>query len=115
MLDELRKTLLAKVTEARRAPPPQATEHWAIAEGYEGIQRAPVVVVNVRRHDQQEQAERMVSELKRLRKDDEVFHDVLGPRGKRTPITAVAADLSDARDPGTKKALARIKRSMRGS
>lgn len=51
MLDELRKTLLAKVTEARQAPPPQATEHWAIAEGYEGIQRAPVVVVNVRLQD----------------------------------------------------------------
>ena len=51
MLDELRKTLLTKVTEARQAPPPQATEHWAIAEGYEGIQRAPVVVANVRRQD----------------------------------------------------------------
>lgn len=115
MLGELRETLLAKVAKARQAPPPQATEHWAIAEGYEGIEQAPVVVVNVRRRDQREQAERMVSELKRLRKDPEVFDDVLGPLGKRTPITAVAADLSHARDPGTKKALARIKRSMRGS
>ena len=115
MLDSLREELLATVGEARQAPPPEPTEHWAIAKGYEGIERARMVVVNVRRHGQREQAERMLSELKRLRKDDEVFNDVLAPRGKRTPITAMAADLSDPMDPGTTKALARIKRSLKGS
>lgn len=115
MLDSLlREELLATVEKARQAPPPGPTEHWAIAEGYEGIERAQVVVVNVRHDGQREQAERMLLELKRLRKDEEVFHDVLALRGKRTPITAVAADLSDPRDPGTRKALARIKRSMKG-
>lgn len=115
MLGRLREGLLAKLGKARQAPPPEPTEHWAIAKGYEGIERARMVVVNVRRHGQREQAERMLSELKRLRKDDEVFNDVLAPRGKRTPITAMAADLSDPMDPGTTKALARIKRSLKGS
>jgi hypothetical protein len=42
-----------------------------------------------------------------------MFDDVLGWRGSRVPITAVVADLTDARDGGTRKALARVKRSVR--
>ena len=61
-----------------------------------------------------EKVERMLEDLKRIRRDEEVFDDVLGQGGKRTPITAVVADLSDPKDPGTRKAVARIKRSMRG-
>lgn len=38
---------------------------------------------------------------------------VLGWRGTRIPITAVAADLSDGRDPGTRKAVARVKGAVR--
>jgi hypothetical protein len=42
-----------------------------------------------------------------------VFDDVLGWRGSRVPVTAVVADLAHARDAGTRKALARVSRSVR--
>ena len=113
-LGELRDQLMAGVEKARRASPPAPTEHWAIADGYAGIERAQVVVVNVRHQGLQGRAEAMLADLRRLRKDDEVFDDVLAPFGKRTPITAVAAVLSDPRHPGTRKAITRIKRSMSG-
>ena len=113
-LGELRGQFADLVEEARRAPPPEPTEHWAIADGYEGIEWAQVVVVNFRLEDQRERAEGMLGELRRLREDEGVFADVLAPLGKRTPITAVAAKLSDPSDPGTRKAVARIKRSMKG-
>jgi hypothetical protein len=43
-----------------------------------------------------------------------VFEDVIGLRGNRRPITAVAADLSNRKDAGTRKALARVKRAIGG-
>ena len=114
-LDELRDQFVDLVEKARQASPPEPTEHWAIADGYEGIERAQMVVVNFRLEDQRERAEGMLGELRRLREDEGVFADVLAPLGKRTPITAVAAKLSDPSDPGTRKAVARIKRSMKGT
>lgn len=113
MLEAARASLLAGIEKVRSAPPPESTEHLAIAAGYEGIEHAQVVVVNVRGGDEQPGAERLLADLARIRKDPQVLQDVLGWRGKRIPITAVAADLTDARHPGTKKAVARIKRSMR--
>jgi hypothetical protein len=41
-----------------------------------------------------------------------VFEDILGYCGSKIPITAVIADLSNAKDVGLKKALARVKRSV---
>jgi uridine kinase len=40
------------------------------------------------------------------------FADILGWRGTRTPITAVAANLADPANRGSRKALARIRRSI---
>jgi hypothetical protein len=57
----------------------------------------------------------LLADLQRLRTDRQVFDDVLGWRGRRTPITAVAADLSDPTDPGTRKAVARAKRAIRSA
>jgi hypothetical protein len=51
--------------------------------------------------------------VRRLRADRAVFDDVLGWRGSRVPITAVVADLANARDAGTRKVVARVKRSVR--
>jgi len=114
-LDEFRDQFVDLMEKARRAPPPEPTEHWAIADGYDGIERAQVVVVNLRFENQRERAEGMLAELRRIRGDEEVFADVLAPLGKRTPITAVVAKLSDPSDPGTRKIVARIKRSMKGT
>jgi hypothetical protein len=112
--EELGKELAKALEAARQAPPPAPTQHWAVRPGYEGIEWAQVVVVNVRDETRRKAAETLVSDLKRLREDEDVFQDVLAPLGNRTPITAAAADLSDPRDPGTRKILTRIRRSMRG-
>ena len=54
----------------------------------------------------------MLGDVTRLRKDEAVFRDVLGWRGSRVPITAVVADLSDARDSGLRRALTRVARAF---
>jgi hypothetical protein len=54
----------------------------------------------------------MLGEVARIRSDDDVRTSVLGRFAHRTKVTAVVADLSDPKDAGTKKALARIKRAL---
>jgi hypothetical protein len=111
--ERARASFLARIQWARNAPPPEPTAHWTVAPGYEGIEHAQVVVVNVRSFEEESAADRLLADLARIRKDPTVFKEVLGWRGRKTPITAVAADLSDPRHPGTKKAVARIKRAIR--
>lgn len=110
--DQTRTELLATIEKERRAPPPPATEHWALAKGYEGVAGAQVVVVNVRDESERRRAAAMLDDVSRLRRDEAVFSDVLGWRGSRVPITAVVADLSDQRDPGLRRALARVARAF---
>jgi RecA/RadA recombinase len=112
-LDALEKQLTEVLANLRRAPLPDPTERWALAEDYEGIQNAQVVVINVC-DGGQKGAEPMLRDLHRLRADKDVFKDIFDRKGKRTPITAVTADLGDPRDPGLRKAIARIKRALPG-
>ncbi|MCX7031840.1 MAG: hypothetical protein NTU62_17200 [Spirochaetes bacterium] len=112
LLEEIRADLLAGIVQARRTPPPEPTEHWAIAEGYEGIERAQLVVVNVRGADEHERGEALAREVGRLRKDAAVFHDIVRFRGHKTPITVAVADLLDRKDAGRKKAVARVRRVL---
>ncbi len=46
-------------------------------------------------------------------KDPEIFKEILGWRGRKTPITAVVANLANPKDAGTKKAIAHILRHLR--
>jgi hypothetical protein len=96
----------------RGAAAPSLTAEWTIAKSHRGIERASLVVVNVRAGDDRKSADTMLSQIARLRADDEIRAAVLGRFAHRTPVTAVVADLSNRKDPGTKKALARIKRAM---
>lgn len=115
LLERTRADLLAGIAQVRRAPPLMPTERWALAEGYEGIERAQLVVVNVRSAAERERAEALAQEVARLRKDAAVFKDVLGARGSRRPITVVVADLLDPEDHDRKKAIARVRRVLRAS
>ena len=99
--------------EVRRAPPPAPTEHWALEEGYAGIERAQLVIVNVRSDTDHLAADSVVAEVEQLRKDAEIYRDVVGVRGNKLPITAVVADLANPKDPGLKKAAARVKRATK--
>jgi hypothetical protein len=113
LLEKTRADLLAGIEQARCAPPPEPTEHWALAGGYEGIEGAQLVVVNVRSFAECERGEALAHEVARLRKDPAVFDDVLGFRGHKTPITVVVANLLNPKDPGRRKAVARIRRALR--
>ncbi len=85
---------------------------WEIAPTHRGLERAGIVIVNARRGDDRGAAERMIDEIARIRSDDDVRTSILGRFAHRTKVTAVVADLSDLKDAGTKKALARIRRAM---
>jgi hypothetical protein len=54
----------------------------------------------------------ILSDLVKLRQDEELFSDVLGYRGNRIPITAVATNLADPVDPALKRATARVRRAV---
>ncbi len=89
------------------------SQHWALAPRYEGIERAQLIVINARTDEERSASERLLPDIKRLRSDPEVFNDVIGHYGKKLPVTAVVADLSDLKDPGLKKAFAKIKRALK--
>jgi len=78
---------LSIIEKARTAPPPKPTEHWAIADGYAGIEHAQLVVVNIRSEPERRDAERLLAELARLRKEPALFDDILGIRETNIPIT----------------------------
>jgi hypothetical protein len=113
LLGQARVGLLAEIGKIRTAPPLAPTEHWAVAVGYAGIEYAQLVVVNACEDAERRRAHGLLEDVRRLRADQAVFDDVLGWRGSRVPITAVVADLADARHAGTRKAVARVKRSVR--
>jgi hypothetical protein len=58
-------------------------------------------------------AEMLVADVQRLRTNDALFRDILGWPGHRTPITAVVANIADPSDTGRKKALTRVRRTLR--
>jgi hypothetical protein len=58
-------------------------------------------------------AELLVADVQRLRKDDALFRNILGWRGHRTPITAVGANIPDPSHNGWRKALTRVRRTLR--
>jgi hypothetical protein len=89
-----------------------AHTHWELASAHQGLEHAGLVVVSVRARDDRDVAEQMLREIARIRSDDDVRTAVLGRFAHRTKVTAVVADLSDPKDPGTKKALTRIKRAI---
>jgi hypothetical protein len=110
LVEQERRKALAQLAELRSRPVAKHRMRWAVADTYRGIERAQLVVINIRDHTEKDKGEALLAEVARLRKDDVVFTDVMGPRGNRVPITAVVANLTQPTDPGTKKALARIRR-----
>ena len=48
VLDDVRKEMAAQLGRARRAQPPAPAERWALDDDYAGLERAELVVVNLR-------------------------------------------------------------------
>ena len=113
ILDQLLEELAGHTGRKRGASASARRKRWTVNAGYQGVENAQLVVVNVHDPAERPHAERLVEQVKRLRTDADVFQDVLGITGSKVPITTVVADLSDPRDPGLRKALTRIKRSLK--
>jgi len=115
MLDTLISNIEGRLDRIESVEPPRGrSERWEITEPYRGIERARLVVINTRGDAERRRGLRSLEDVRRLRNDVRVFEDVLWPLGRRTPITAVVADLSDERDPGVVKAVRRALRVFRG-
>ena len=54
-----------------------------------------------------------MTDIARLRQDDAVFRDIIGYRGHKIAVMALAANLTDPREAGVKKAVARVKRAIK--
>jgi hypothetical protein len=115
LLERVRGQLLDEARASSGRPVAERKRRWAVADRYAGIEHAQMVVVNVRRDAEQEEADRLAADMRRLRQDKELLADVLGPAGRRVPITVVVADISDPGDAGRKKALARVRRAVRSA
>ena len=115
LMEQERQKALAQLAELRSRPATKPRMRWTVADPYRGIERAQLVVVNIRDHTEQDAGEALLAEVARLRNDHEIFTDVKGPRGNRVPITAVVSNLTQPTDPGTKKALTRIRRVIRAN
>lgn len=112
LAEEARTSLLEGIARVSSAPPPAATEYWAVTASHAGIEGGQLVVINVRDGEPRGHAERVIRDLARLRKEDDLFGDILGARGTRIPITAVVADLRNPKDAGRRKAIRRVKRAI---
>ncbi len=108
--ESIRPTMLTAIARAREAPP-KPVAVWSVTSPYAGIEHAGLVLVNVRGETERDGGERLVADIVRLRKDRALFTAILSYRGTRTPITALVADITDPRDAGRRKALARAGRA----
>lgn len=102
---------LLQSLRAKGPPPPE--ERWVLAEPCAGILQAGLVVVNARDPGQRERGEALLEQLKHLRQDKEIFHQVAGRRANRLPVTARVADLGDEQDAALRQVLARVRRAVR--
>ncbi len=109
LMEAVRVEMLEKLGQVGHSLAP-SPKRWTISERYAGIERAQLVIVNVRDEDERRRADDLLSDLVKLRQDNEILSDVLGYRSNRIPITAVAANLANPADPGLKKAIAKVRR-----
>ena len=86
-----------------------------IAPGFEPLETAGLCVVTYRDAAGREAAERYTEEIRALRTNTEALRRIFGPLARQRPATIVAANLRDPRDPGTKRAVARVRRAVRAA
>ena len=94
------------IAQIPAAPPPTPVDYWAVFERSQRIERAGLVVVNLRDPDERPAAEQLLVELARLRKDDALINEIVGLRGYPLADQGGGREsLADPRDAGRKKKL----------
>ncbi len=106
--EHLRMLLRAGLREEHHSR--RGGKRWTIHDSCRGIENAGLVIVHCESPAERARAESFLAELERIRSDPAVFEDVSSSKTTRVAITAVAGDVGDPKDPGTKKAIARIAR-----
>lgn len=112
-VEKIRNEMLILLAKHEQQAGHDHAEHWTLAAGYEDIVKAQMVVAALHDEADRANAETFIADLHRLRSDKEVFETWRGVHGTRIPITALAANLTDPHDPGTKKAVRRILRDLK--
>lgn len=91
-------------------PTGRRTDRWEVARPYRGIEKARLVLFNIRDASERRRGEAAQQDVRKFREDSHVFQDVLGQQGYRVPIMIVSADLGHDRDAGLRKAIRRVLR-----
>ncbi|MCU0725167.1 MAG: hypothetical protein MUE73_05160 [Planctomycetes bacterium] len=105
----------AVFTDLRAKLQAEIEKRRVFAPGCEGLAGARLVVVNVRAEDEATRAEALRAEVAGLRGDRERWKELAGRSVSRRPVTVVVARLSDLRDAGTRKAVARVRKAVRSA
>ncbi|MFB6352224.1 MAG: hypothetical protein ABEN55_09835 [Bradymonadaceae bacterium] len=90
----------------------RTSSKYRITEGYDGIQFAKVVAINVRNEHERDRGEALAEQIRDLRRDDELYEELLSPGGDRRQITIRVVDLSDPDDSGVRDLVRRIAREF---
>jgi len=89
LVEQERRKAFAQLAELRSRPVAKQRMRWAVADTYRGIERAQLVVVNIRDHTEKDNGEALLAEVARLRKDDTQrrcgLHRCHGPAGQPSP------------------------------
>ncbi len=86
LAEDARSRMLAGIAQVRSGPPPRPVEHWAVSARFQGIQRAGLVVVNVRDPAKRPAAEQLLVDAEQY-----VRRQVSSHRQRRVYIDSGAA------------------------
>ncbi len=76
------------------APPPLPKEYWTVPKGYDGIQHADLVIVNLRDESQRAGAEQVANDIRRIHSDPAMIRDLLEGAAPREEAVVVAGNLA---------------------
>jgi len=103
----------AKLSQWADEGVPIHNERWSVPDGHTDLFLCDAVVINVHGARESEAAERMAADIRRVRKDEALAREVLESHSPVSRPSLFIADLSDPKHPGTRQAVARIKRAFR--
>ena len=91
---------------------PVEQERWCFREPYGALGGAGVVVVNVRSDADRVGAAWLADEFRKAHEDRRMMRELFGGWRRLNAVSVFVANLGDAKDAGTRKALARMKRVL---
>jgi len=113
LVEQERRKALAQLAELRSRPVAKHRMRWAVADTYRGIERAQLVVVNIHDHTEKDNGEALLPRWPDYAKTTRSSPTSWARAATESPSTPSSPTSPPPTDPGTKKALARIRRVIR--